>query len=99
MGIVLEGAVLPITRESYPKTYAAWGEEGIQRINALMQPAADIVATSPRCDRLHTIALSESRSSPPDRIVFFADCENGDLFAKRAEMMAAWADFLENIDE
>lgn len=80
MGSIAEGAVLPITRESYPKTHAAWGDEGIRRINELMQPAAEIVASSPRCDRLHTVALSESRSTPPDKIVFFADCDNGERF-------------------
>lgn len=80
MGSIAESAVLPITRESYPRTYAAWGDEGVRRINELMQPAAEIVASSPGCDRLESLVLSEQRSAPPDNIVFFADCANGVRF-------------------
>lgn len=79
MGDIAEHAVMPITQESYPKTYAAWGADGIERINALMQPAAEIVASSPGCDRLDMLGLSE-RSYPPDNIVFYADCANGKRF-------------------
>ncbi|AVS67848.1 hypothetical protein C8245_21185 [Paracidovorax avenae] len=80
MGDIAEGAVMPITRDGYPKTHAAWGDDGIQRINALMWPAAEIVASSPGCDRLEILALSEVRSSPPDKIVFYADSANGKRF-------------------
>ncbi len=80
MGEIGESAVIPITEKSYPKTYAAWGEKGIERINALMQPAAELIASSPGCDRLELLELSNVRSSPPDNIVFFADCKNGTRF-------------------
>lgn len=80
MGEIAEGAVMPITEKSWPKTCAAWGKAGIERINLLMQPAAEIVASSPGCDRLEILSLSESRSSPPDTIVFYADCANGKRF-------------------
>lgn len=80
MGEIAEGAVMPITQKSWPKTCAAWGEAGIERINSLMQPAAEIVASSPGCDRLEILSLSESRSFPPDTIVFYADCANGNRF-------------------
>lgn len=80
MGEIADGAVMPITQNSYPKMYAAWGEKGVVRINALLQPAAEIVASSPGCDRLEILALSDERSSPPDTIVFYADCANGNRF-------------------
>ncbi|GDY37682.1 hypothetical protein [Acidovorax sp. NB1] len=80
MGDIAEYAVIPITEKNYPKTYAAWGALGVERINALMQPAAEIVASSPGCDRLELLELSNVRSSPPDNIVFFADCKNGRRF-------------------
>ena len=80
MGEIADGAVMPITREQWPKTFTAWGEKGIGRINALMQPAAEIVVSSPECDRLEILGLSDSRSSPPDIIVFYADCANGKRF-------------------
>lgn len=80
MGDIAEYAVTLITEKNYPKTYAAWGPLGVKRINALMQPAAEIVASSPGCDRLELLELSNVRSSPPDNIVFFADCKNGSRF-------------------
>lgn len=52
-----------ITEKNYPKTYAAWGPLGVERINALMQPAAEIVASSPGCDAWSclNLAMSEVR--------------------------------------
>lgn len=89
MGEIADNAVMPITQNSYPKTWAAWGEKGIERINALMQPAAEIVASSPGCDRLEVLELSTQRSTPPDNIVFFADCSNGKrFFITEAEILA-----------
>lgn len=89
MGEIAEGAVMPITQKSWPKTCAAWGDAGIARINSLMQPAAEIVASSPGCDRLEILSLSESRSSPPDSIVFYADCANGQRFYITEEDIAS----------
>lgn len=79
MGKIADNAVAPITK-SWEKTYAAWGEMGVERINALMQPAAELVAASPGCDRLVNLALSGDRSSPPGDIVFYAEAENGNRF-------------------
>lgn len=50
MSEIAEGAVMPITQKSWPKTCATWGNAGIERINSLMQPAAEILASSPGCD-------------------------------------------------
>lgn len=74
-GKVRDGAVQAITRAGYPKTYEAWGEDGVQRINALMDDAAQIMASSEGCDNLMVLGLSD-RSEPPGSIVFFGDCEN-----------------------
>ena len=41
MGDIAEYAVIPITEKNYPKTYAAGGPLGVERINALRQPAAE----------------------------------------------------------
>lgn len=76
---IADDAVMPITENSYPKTYTTWRAEGIARINALMQPAAELVAASPGCDKLEILGLSD-RSSPPNNIVFYADCSNGNRF-------------------
>lgn len=110
MGEIAEGAVMPITQKSWPKTCAAWGDAGIERINSLMQPAAEILASSPGCDRLEILSLSEIRSSPPDTIVFYADCANGkrfyiseeDIIAKRKIVSqndkSKWLDDLQMIE-
>lgn len=74
------GAILPITQSAYPKTYQKWGAAGIARINALLPKAADKVTESAECDRLDIIELSDERSIPKKKIVFFADCANGKRF-------------------
>lgn len=80
MGKIADGAVMPITQEQWPKTFAAWGENGVKRISILMQPAAEIAASSPECDTLELLGFSDKRSSAPDIIVFYADCANGKRF-------------------
>lgn len=50
MSEIAEGAVMPMTQKSWPKTCATWGDAGIERINSLMQSAAEILASSPGCD-------------------------------------------------
>lgn len=80
MGEIANGAIMPITQELWEQTYAAWGKDGVDRINALMQPAAELVASSPGCDRLVSLDFSGSRSLPPDNIVFYAQAENGSRF-------------------
>lgn len=73
-------AISPITRSGYPKTYAKWGRKNIKKINELLEPVALFVASSNECDRLDLVELSGNRSEPPEKIVFFADCENGKRF-------------------
>jgi hypothetical protein len=73
-------AVIPITQNSYPKLYAAWGESGIKKINSLMLPAAEKIASSSECDRVDLVEISKSRSTPGGKIVFFVDCVNRKRF-------------------
>jgi len=73
-------AVIPITQKSYPKLYAAWGAAGVKRINDLMPKAAQKAAASPECDKVDLVELSQSRSTPGKKIVFFVDCVNTKRF-------------------
>ena len=73
-------AVLPITKQGYPKLYAKWGDDGVRRINSLMPLAAEKAATSPDCDKVIIVDISTQRSIPGKKIVFFVDCENGERF-------------------
>ncbi len=71
---------MPITQKSYPKLYAAWGAAGVKRINELMPMAAQKVAASPECDKVDLVEISQGRSTPGKKIVFFVDCANTKRF-------------------
>lgn len=73
-------AVMPITQKSYPKLYAAWGATGVNRINELMPKAAQKAAASPDCDKVDLVEVSQNRSTPGKKIVFFVDCLNAKRF-------------------
>lgn len=79
-GRISPDAVLPITKQGYPKLYAKWGDDGIRRINELMPLAAEKAAASPDCDEVIIVDISTQRSIPGKKIVFFVDCENGERF-------------------
>ncbi|MPN24504.1 hypothetical protein SDC9_171903 [bioreactor metagenome] len=59
------GALSNYTLSSYPKTYAIWGVEGVDRIAEHERKAAEVVATQRECDRVSYVGLS-SRSIPPN---------------------------------
>lgn len=87
---IAEYAVRPITKSGYPTTYKKWGSTKIKHINSLQNQAADKIALSKNCDRLEMIGLSSDRSKPPSKIVFFADCLNGERFyINEAEIKAS----------
>ncbi len=89
---IAEHAVMPITKSGYPTTYKKWGSAKIKHINALQEKAALKIASSPDCNRLDMLALSNDRSTPPNKIVFFADCVNGQRFyISEAEIKASGA--------
>ncbi|MAX61516.1 MAG: hypothetical protein CMK02_07970 [Polycyclovorans sp.] len=77
---ITPGADLPVTRSGYPKTFERWGEAGVARINKAIKNGAQTVAANSKCDKVEIVALSDGRSSPPNNIVLFADCRNGERF-------------------
>lgn len=68
------------TKQSYPKLYRQWGDAAMEKINQLMPKAALHVAKESSCDRVENVDLSDSRSTPSDKIVFFVDCANKNRF-------------------
>lgn len=79
-GEIADGAIIQINEKNYPEIYKKWGETGVSKINALIKPAAENIVKSENCNKLLNIDLSPSRSTPPETIVYFADCENGKRF-------------------
>lgn len=77
---IAAGALSTYTPGTYPKTFAAWGEEGVRRISEMERKAAEHVANSPACDRIELVGLSEQRSVPPSEIVVYVDCANRNRF-------------------
>ncbi len=73
-------AYTPYTQKAYPKTFRTWGKAGVSKINKYMKIGAYRAAESPRCDTVETADLSDNRSSPPNNIVIFVDCANGERF-------------------
>jgi hypothetical protein len=53
---------------------------GVKKIDALRKQAAFKAAQSRECDSVGISELSSARSSPPDNIVIFVDCENNKRF-------------------
>lgn len=68
------------TQKSYPKTFKAWGKKGVAKIDKYRALAAEESIKNPRCDYVETAELSDSRSSPPNNVVIFVDCRNGERF-------------------
>ncbi|MDU9415572.1 hypothetical protein [Pseudomonas sp. zfem005] len=75
-----EDALSNYSRANYPRTYDAWGEDGVDRIKERERAAANHVARSGQCDRVTYVGLSEKESSPPNEIVVYVDCENKNRF-------------------
>lgn len=77
---IAKGAVSPMKKKGYEKTYAKWGESQIKRINELMPKAALAVARSERCDRVEWVSLSDARSTAKKEAVFLVQCKNNERF-------------------
>lgn len=80
VALIESGALSNYTRSGYPRTYATWGDEGVERIKERELAAANHVARSGQCDRVSYVGLSEKESSPPSEIVVYVDCANGNRF-------------------
>lgn len=68
------------TVRDYPKTFRAWGRDGVKLIEMAERDAANAAALSGKCDAIAYVGLSESRSVAPKAPVAFADCKNGERF-------------------
>lgn len=74
-------AIFEITSATHPNLYKSAGKEKIKHINNLLKSAAKKIVLSENCDYLKSIDYSDSRSSPlSNKIVFLADCLNGNRF-------------------
>ncbi|AXN95898.1 hypothetical protein [Pasteurella multocida] len=77
---IIENAYFAMTKKDNPKTYKAWGSEWIKKINDLGPLAGELVAKSRSCDKVVDIALSDTKSKPKKKIVFYVDCKNKERF-------------------
>lgn len=71
------GVFVPYNRENWSKTFAMWGEVGMNRITIARVKAAKAAARNPNCDGVEWSEISPSRSRAPYDIVIFVDCRNG----------------------
>lgn len=73
---IADGAVVEITKDGAPKAFKAWGKDWIGKINDLQPRVAALAAKVPDCSEVQTVALSDTKSEPRKRPVFFVDCSN-----------------------
>ena len=80
-------AVYPVKADSYPELAKKVGADGIDQINAMMQPAALKVAESPRCDKVEVVGVSD-RTRAND-FVLYVDCANMERYYINQSDLAA----------
>ena len=71
-----KGAVSPMTRRGYPKTYSALGASRFREANILLPSAAKIASENSQCNKVSYVGLSNSNSTKGN-LWFFVDCNNG----------------------
>ena len=69
-----------LTKKDFPKAYNAWGKSGLDKINSLAFGAAELASMSGKCDKVTDVALSDKKSTPKKKIVFYVDCKNKERF-------------------
>lgn len=74
--VIDESALSVYSKEHYPKTFQKWGDAGVERIQAVERTALFKAAKQLKCDKVEYVGLSEQMSSPPSKIVIYADCLN-----------------------
>lgn len=77
---IREDALQSYTKTTNPKLYKAWGDKGFREIEKAQRQAANLVASSGKCDAVEIVGLAMDRSRAPDHIVNFVQCENGSKF-------------------
>lgn len=70
----------PITQAEFPKTFAKWGKNWIDDINAMMPKVVAKIDGNPGCDKPIAVDLSDSRSDTQKEAVFYVDCQNNERF-------------------
>lgn len=73
-------AYSPMTVENYPRILERWGAERARSIDRFRETAAKLGAKSSKCDKVFAAELSEAKSSYPQRVVIFVECENETRF-------------------
>lgn len=73
-------AVFQMDKKNFPRAFKDWGASGVARLNSIQSLVALKAAESPECDRVVMVALSEQRSEPRKKAVFFVDCANEKRF-------------------
>lgn len=77
----IEGfAIDTMSIDQYPNIYKTWGKERVDWLNSLQRPLAHYTLTKYSCDVITSMALSTSRSTPPNFAMFFVDCKNGNRY-------------------
>ncbi len=72
---ISSSALLPYTRDGYPKTVAKHGSR-LEEIESLRRRAAEMAADSGKCDLVTTSDLSDAKSTL-SHLHFWVDCRNG----------------------
>ena len=65
-----------LTAEHYPKTHVLWGDDGLCRINELIDKAVFLVNRKKPSSQVVYAGLSEDKSKPNSKPVVFVDCES-----------------------
>lgn len=74
--VIDESALSTYSKDHYPKTYAQWGDAGVERIKLVERQALIKAAKQKKCDEVEYVGLSDQLSSAPSNIVVYADCRN-----------------------
>lgn len=70
----LADAMRPFDEQHYPKMYAKYGNEAMQRVNALLPEIGNKVANSKYCDKVEMSGISDQ--STPNNMVVYVNCAN-----------------------
>lgn len=72
-------ALTKYSAEQYPKLFSQVGESGLLQIQEHDEIAAKVVSELSDCDEVIYVGYSKDKSSPPETITSFVDCNNRPL--------------------